>query len=161
MKHVNIWYFFITDHVEKGNVSLVWCLTGDMIGDFMTKPLQGALLQKFRDQILRVVPAQDPGPGKAKMKLDEFNTHTDKPTKGKELKPSRGKHTIYNLVPSKEKGWHHRSVLGEVTQMKDGCLKNLTCTRNISPKCNKQLTSKQQTRFSLISLLSTNLIRQQ
>jgi hypothetical protein len=41
-KHVNIWYFFITDRVDKGNVSLVWCLTGDMIGDFMTKPLQGA-----------------------------------------------------------------------------------------------------------------------
>jgi hypothetical protein len=38
-----------------------------------------------------------------------------KPTRDKELKPSRGKSTIYHLVPSKEKGWHHRSVLGEVT----------------------------------------------
>jgi hypothetical protein len=64
-KHVNIWYFFITNRVDKGNVSLVWCLTGDMIGDFMTKPLQGALFLKFRDQIMGVVPAQDPGPGKA------------------------------------------------------------------------------------------------
>jgi hypothetical protein len=42
-KHVNIRYFFVIDHVDKGNVSLVWCPTGDMIGDFMTKPLQGAL----------------------------------------------------------------------------------------------------------------------
>jgi hypothetical protein len=42
-KHVNIWHFFITDCVNKGDVSLVWCLTRDMIGDFMTKPLQGAL----------------------------------------------------------------------------------------------------------------------
>jgi hypothetical protein len=25
MKHVNIWYFFITNHVNKGDVSLVWC----------------------------------------------------------------------------------------------------------------------------------------
>jgi hypothetical protein len=82
-----------------------------MIRDFMTKPLQGTLFWKFRDQILGVVPAQDPGPGKAKTKLDEFNTHTDKPTKGQELKPSRGKSMIYNLVPSKEKGWHHRIVL--------------------------------------------------
>jgi hypothetical protein len=24
-KHVNIWYFFIIDRVDKGNVSLVWC----------------------------------------------------------------------------------------------------------------------------------------
>jgi hypothetical protein len=113
---------------RKGDISLVWCLTGDMIGDFMTKPLQGALFQKFRDKIMGVVPAQDPGPGKAKTKIDELNTHTDKPTKGKELKPSIGKSTIYNLVPSKEKGWHHRSVLREVTCMKDGCLKNFTRT---------------------------------
>jgi hypothetical protein len=156
-KHVNIWYFFITDCINKGNVSLVWCPTVNMIGDFMTKPLQGALFQNFRDQIMGVVPAQDPGPGKAILKIDELNTHTDKPTKGKELKPSRGKSTIYNLVPSKEMGWHHRSVLGEVTQMKDGCLKNLTRTRNVPPKCNKQVTSKQQ---DSLSLHSTNLVRQ-
>jgi hypothetical protein len=147
MKHVNIGYFFITDHIDKGDVSLVWCPTGDMIGDFMTKPLQGALFWKFRDQIMGVVPAQDPGPGtgKAKTNFDELNSHPDKPMNGKELKPSRGKSTIYNLVLSKEKGWHHRSVLVEVTWMKDSCSKNLTRTRNISPKCNKQVTSKQQT----------------
>jgi hypothetical protein len=149
-KHVNIWYFFITDRVDRGNVSLVWCPTGDMIGYFMIKPLQGALFRKFRDQIMGVVPAQDPGPGKAITKIDELNTHTVKPMKGKELKPSRG--TIYNLVPSKKKGWHHRSVLGEVTGMKDGRSKNLTRTRNFPPKCNKQVTSKQQTRSFLTSI---------
>jgi hypothetical protein len=116
----------------------------------MTKPLQGALFRKFRDQIMGVVPAQDPGPGKAITKIDELNTYTVKPTKGKELKPSKG--TIYNLVPSKEKGRHHRSVLGEVTQKKDGRSKNLTCTRNVPPKCNKQVTSKQQTRSFLTSI---------
>jgi hypothetical protein len=103
-KHVNIRYFFITDCVDKGNVSLVWCPTGDMIGDFMTKPLQGALFWKFRDQIMGVVPAQDPGPEKAITKIDELNTRTVKPMKGNELKPSRG--TIYNLVPSKEGRQH-------------------------------------------------------
>jgi hypothetical protein len=56
-----------------------------MIGDFMTKPLQYALFGKFRDQIMGVVHAQDPGPGKANMEIDELYTHTDKPTKGKEL----------------------------------------------------------------------------
>jgi hypothetical protein len=49
-KHINIQYFFITNCVDKGDVSLVWCPTGDMIRDFMTKPLQGALFRKFRDQ---------------------------------------------------------------------------------------------------------------
>jgi hypothetical protein len=151
-KHVNIWYFFITNRINKGNVSLVWCPTRDMIRDFMTKPLQGILFWKIRDQIMGVVPAQDPGPGKAKTKIDELNTHTDKPMKGKELKPSRGMSTIYNVVPSKEKGGHQRSVLGEVTQTKDRHLKNLTRTRNISPKCNKQVTSKQQTRSFLTSI---------
>jgi hypothetical protein len=34
MKHVNIWCFFITDRINKGDVSLVWCPTRDMIGDF-------------------------------------------------------------------------------------------------------------------------------
>jgi hypothetical protein len=68
-KHINIGYFFITDRVDKGDVSLIWCPTGDMIRDFMTKPLQGALFLKFRDQIMGVVPAQDPGPGKAIQRL--------------------------------------------------------------------------------------------
>jgi hypothetical protein len=62
-----------------------------------------------------VVLAQDPGPGNTKMKINKSDNHTVKSTKGKELKPSRGKSAIYNLVPSEEKGWHHRSVLGEVT----------------------------------------------
>jgi hypothetical protein len=35
-----------------------------VIGDFMTKALQGALFKKFRDQIMGVVPVQMPGPGK-------------------------------------------------------------------------------------------------
>jgi hypothetical protein len=43
-------------------------------------------------------------------------------------------------------------VLGEVTRMKDGRSKNLTRTRNVPPKCNKQVTSKQQTRSFLTSI---------
>ena len=64
-KHINIQYFFITDMVAQGDVSLVRCPTGDMIGDFMTNPLQGALFHKFRDQIMGMIPDQDSGPGKS------------------------------------------------------------------------------------------------
>ena len=64
-KHINIQYFFITDRVAQGDVSLVWFPTGDMIGDFMTKPLQGAIFRKFRYQIMGVIPDQDPGPGRS------------------------------------------------------------------------------------------------
>ena len=65
-KHINIRYFFVTDRIEKKDLSVEWCPTGDMIGDFMTKPNQGALFKKFRDQIMGIVPAKSPGPGKAK-----------------------------------------------------------------------------------------------
>jgi hypothetical protein len=44
------------------------------------------------------------------------------------------------------------TVLGEVTRTKDGRSKNLTRLRNVPPKCNKQVTSKQQTRSFLTSI---------
>jgi hypothetical protein len=46
-KHINIRYFFITDRIIKEEVSVVWFPTGDMIGDYATKPLQGALFRKL------------------------------------------------------------------------------------------------------------------
>jgi hypothetical protein len=46
-KHINTRYFFITDRVKKEEVSVVWCPTGDIIGDFVTKPLQGGLFPKL------------------------------------------------------------------------------------------------------------------
>jgi hypothetical protein len=103
-KHINIRYFFITDRVNKGEVSLLWCPTGDMIGDFMTKPLQGALFRKFRDQIMGVTPAKDPGPGKAGPKEDEW--------KLVESKKKKKKKVVEKMAPSKG-GRRHRSVLGE------------------------------------------------
>jgi hypothetical protein len=39
--------FFLTDQVEKGNVTIVYCPTDDMVGDFHTKPLQGEKFRKF------------------------------------------------------------------------------------------------------------------
>jgi hypothetical protein len=115
----------------------------------MTKPLQGALFWKFRDQIMGVVPAQDPGPGKAKTKIDESNAHAVKPTKGKKLKPSRGKSTINSLVLSKVKGRHHRSVLGEASYMHEGWTFDESHTYELKRHLN---TSKHQTRFCLTSI---------
>ena len=62
-KHINIQYLFNTDIVKKGEVSVVWCPTGDMIGYYTTKPPQGDMLGKFIDQIMGVSPDADPGPG--------------------------------------------------------------------------------------------------
>ena len=58
-----------------------------MIGDFMTKPLQGDMFRKFIDQIMGVIPAQDPGPGKSqpgKEKTGKAQPGKGKPKKGKE-----------------------------------------------------------------------------
>lgn len=51
-KHINIRYFFITDRISKGEVRVEWCPTGDMVADFMTKPLQGSTFKRFRDLIM-------------------------------------------------------------------------------------------------------------
>ena len=49
---LNIRYFFMTDQIEKGNVQVEHCPTDAMIGDYMTKPLQGKKFQEFRKMIL-------------------------------------------------------------------------------------------------------------
>ena len=53
-RHLNIRYFFLTDQIEKGNVSIEYCPTDDMIGDYMSKPLQGEKFRKFRKDILNL-----------------------------------------------------------------------------------------------------------
>ena len=54
-KHINIRYFFITDRVANGEVTIKWCPTADMVGDYMTKPLQGNIFRKFRDIIMGII----------------------------------------------------------------------------------------------------------
>jgi hypothetical protein len=49
---LNIRYFFLTDQIEKGNLSIEYCPTTEMIGDYMSKPLQGKLFQKFKKAIM-------------------------------------------------------------------------------------------------------------
>ena len=49
---LNVRYFFLTDQVEKGNLSIEYCPTDDMWGDFMTKPLQSEKFEKFRGLIM-------------------------------------------------------------------------------------------------------------
>jgi hypothetical protein len=55
-RHINIRYFFVTDHVKGKEVSIKYCPTRDMISDYFTKPLQGSLFQKMRGLIMNVDP---------------------------------------------------------------------------------------------------------
>ena len=113
-KHIKIRYFFITDRISQVDVSLVWCPTGDIIGDFMTKPLQGALFRKFRDQIMGVIPAQDPGPGKSQ----PGKSQTVKAQPEKSQAKERQGIIFLRLVLTV--GQHHSSVLGEVKNRRNG-----------------------------------------
>ena len=51
-RHIDIRYFFITDHSKRNDVSITHCPTEDMLADFFTKPLHGSLFRKFRSVLL-------------------------------------------------------------------------------------------------------------
>ena len=53
-RHINIRCFFITDRIAARELSMEYCPTGEMLGDFFTKPLQGTRFRKFRDRILNL-----------------------------------------------------------------------------------------------------------
>jgi len=55
-KHIEIRYYYVADHIAKGDLLVVWCPTDKMIADFLTKPLQGEVFQKFRDVLMGAVP---------------------------------------------------------------------------------------------------------
>jgi len=55
-RHIDIRHFFIKDRIASEGLSIVCCPTSEMLADFFTKPLQGALFKKFRAVILGHVP---------------------------------------------------------------------------------------------------------
>ena len=50
--NVNIRFFFIKDKIDSGELELEYLPTEDMIADVLTKPLQGELFRKLRNQLL-------------------------------------------------------------------------------------------------------------
>jgi hypothetical protein len=57
-RHINIKYFYITDCVEKKFFKIEYCPTEDMLGDFPSKPLHGALFHKHLRSIMNL-PEED------------------------------------------------------------------------------------------------------
>jgi len=49
---LDIQYFFITDQISRNTMDVEYCPTTEMIGDFLTKPLQGKLFAKFKKAIM-------------------------------------------------------------------------------------------------------------
>jgi hypothetical protein len=82
-RHINIRYFFITDRIAPKEVAIQYCPTKEMVADYFTKPLQGELFYKFRDQIMGVVP-MNTIIGDHRSVLDEESNHpisSEKPNK--------------------------------------------------------------------------------
>ena len=51
-KHVAIKYFWCTDRIKKGKISVRHCPTEKMVADYMSKPLQGKLFISFRHVLM-------------------------------------------------------------------------------------------------------------
>jgi hypothetical protein len=86
---LNIRYFFVTDQIEKGNVSVEYCPTGSMIADYMTKPLQGKQFKKFKDDIMGIssVPPASSESGRSVLDLRNLQNNSQKIKKKSEKYP--------------------------------------------------------------------------
>ena len=53
-RHINIRYVFVVDRVKFVEVKIKYLSTDDMIRDYFTKPLKGAIFIIFLEQILNI-----------------------------------------------------------------------------------------------------------
>ena len=53
-KHIRVRYYFIKDWVESGEVVIKNCPTTEILGDICTNLLQGALIRKYRAEIMNI-----------------------------------------------------------------------------------------------------------
>jgi hypothetical protein len=50
--HLDIKYFYITDLIERKEVTIQYCPMDAMLADYFTKPLTGLKFQKFRKAVM-------------------------------------------------------------------------------------------------------------
>ena len=56
-RHIDIRFYFVADRVASGDLRIEHCPTAEMLADYFTKPLQGALFYRLRDQIMNIDPS--------------------------------------------------------------------------------------------------------
>jgi len=54
-RHLDIRYFFITDHIKKGEIDVKFCPTDAMTADYMSKSLHGKKFLKFKKEIMNMM----------------------------------------------------------------------------------------------------------
>jgi len=53
-KHLNVWYFFIMDKINNGEVKVAYSSTNNMLSDFFTKPLHSTAFVHMHKKILNL-----------------------------------------------------------------------------------------------------------
>ena len=53
-RHMNVRYFFVGDVAARKHVTIEYCPTDEMIGDFFTKPVGGSKFRRFRNIIMNI-----------------------------------------------------------------------------------------------------------
>ena len=47
-RHIDVWYYFVKDQIDKKLMHLEYCPTDLMVADMLTKPLQGTQFRRLR-----------------------------------------------------------------------------------------------------------------
>ena len=81
-RHIDIRYYFITDHIKNGCVRVAHCPTTRMIADCLTKPLQGAKFREFHNHLLNISEPMQDGAGQ-----ECVETPRERPTLGSAMVP--------------------------------------------------------------------------
>ena len=55
-RHFHIKYFYITDLIQRNQVTIEYCPTDEMIADYMTKLLVGSKFIRFRIHVMNPNP---------------------------------------------------------------------------------------------------------
>jgi hypothetical protein len=55
-RHIELGYFWVTDLVKRGLVTIEYCPTADMVADLFTKPVQGPTFNRLRDKVMGNTP---------------------------------------------------------------------------------------------------------
>jgi hypothetical protein len=50
-KHIDIWYHFLRDHQQKGDIKIAYVSTHNQLADIFTKPLDEKTFSKLRNEL--------------------------------------------------------------------------------------------------------------
>jgi hypothetical protein len=50
-KHIDIWYHFLRDHQQKGDIKIAYLNTHNQLADIFTKPLDEKTFSKLRNEL--------------------------------------------------------------------------------------------------------------